>query len=230
MDARTILYERTLWSPRSQGMVQDTLGVDTDHRDPIWDHAARALGEVARGFNWSEGKCKTISKEIMVAQGKLQDQLRSRDELPRICFTNPYSDQYRHQLNSNPMRRVKPALPTDTQGEQGFYIPIRGTPPLVGRLVAVESRHRISNFAIVTLQHSAIGEVAQEAVWLRVFLYELGEMESNEAVHIDEENQGSIALVKIPKPHKHTKLIDIRYHFMRGCFSLFQRPLCWLKS
>lgn len=137
-------------------MVQDTLDVDTDHRDLIWDHAARAMGKVARRFKWSEGKCKAISREVRAAQVKPQDQLRWRDKHPRNRLTSLYPDQDRHQLNSNPMRRVKPALLTDTKGDQGFFTQNRSTPPLVGRLGAVESRHRISNFVIVTLQHGAI--------------------------------------------------------------------------
>uniref|UniRef100_H3HA05 Integrase catalytic domain-containing protein n=1 Tax=Phytophthora ramorum TaxID=164328 RepID=H3HA05_PHYRM len=52
-------------------------------------------------------------------------------------------------------------------------------------------------------------------MWLKVFLCELGEMASDEAVKIYEDNQGSIALAKNPQFHKRTKHIDIRYHFVR---------------
>ena len=61
----------------------------------------------------------------------------------------------------------------------------------------------------------ALSEATQEAVWLKVFLNEIGEMASDEAVKIFENNQGSIALAKNPKFHKRTKHIDIRYHFVR---------------
>ena len=49
----------------------------------------------------------------------------------------------------------------------------------------------------------------------QVVLCELGELKSDEAVKIYEDNQGSIALAKNPEFHKRTKHIDIRYHFVR---------------
>ena len=61
----------------------------------------------------------------------------------------------------------------------------------------------------------ALSEATQEAVWLKAFLRELGEMADDEAVKIYEDNQGSIALAKNPEFHKRTKHIDIRYHFVR---------------
>uniref|UniRef100_H3G826 Reverse transcriptase Ty1/copia-type domain-containing protein n=1 Tax=Phytophthora ramorum TaxID=164328 RepID=H3G826_PHYRM len=64
-------------------------------------------------------------------------------------------------------------------------------------------------------EYMALSEATQEAVWLKVFLCELGEMASDEAVKIYEDNQGSIALTKNPQFHKRTKHIDIRYHFVR---------------
>ncbi|CEG49080.1 gag-pol polyprotein [Plasmopara halstedii] len=64
-------------------------------------------------------------------------------------------------------------------------------------------------------EYMALSEATQEAVWLKVFLCELGEMTPNDSVRIFEENQGSIALAKNPEFHKRTKHIDIRYHFVR---------------
>uniref|UniRef100_A0AAV1U9J1 Reverse transcriptase Ty1/copia-type domain-containing protein n=1 Tax=Peronospora matthiolae TaxID=2874970 RepID=A0AAV1U9J1_9STRA len=64
-------------------------------------------------------------------------------------------------------------------------------------------------------EYMDLSEATQEAVWLRVFLCELGEMTSNQAVKIFEDNQGSIALAKNPEFHKRMKHIDIRYHFAR---------------
>uniref|UniRef100_H3HAK5 Reverse transcriptase Ty1/copia-type domain-containing protein n=1 Tax=Phytophthora ramorum TaxID=164328 RepID=H3HAK5_PHYRM len=64
-------------------------------------------------------------------------------------------------------------------------------------------------------EYMALSEATQEAVWLKVFLCELGEMASDEAVKIYEDNQGSITLAKNPQFHKRTKHIDIRYHFVR---------------
>ena len=64
-------------------------------------------------------------------------------------------------------------------------------------------------------EYMALSEATQEAVWLKVFLCELGEMAKDEAVKIYEDNQGSIALAKNPEFHKRTKHIDIRYHYVR---------------
>uniref|UniRef100_A0AAV1U9F8 CCHC-type domain-containing protein n=1 Tax=Peronospora matthiolae TaxID=2874970 RepID=A0AAV1U9F8_9STRA len=64
-------------------------------------------------------------------------------------------------------------------------------------------------------EYMALTEAVQEAIWLKAFLHELGDMNSDEAVKIYEDNQGSIALAKNPEFHKRTKHIDIRYHFVR---------------
>ena len=61
----------------------------------------------------------------------------------------------------------------------------------------------------------ALYEATKEAVWLKVFLGDLGEMTSNEAIKMYEDNQGSIALGNNPEFHKKTKHIDICYHFVR---------------
>ena len=64
-------------------------------------------------------------------------------------------------------------------------------------------------------EYMALSEATQEAIWLKAFLCELGEISSDTAVKIFEDNQGSIALAKNPQYHKRTKHIDIRYHFVR---------------
>ena len=58
-------------------------------------------------------------------------------------------------------------------------------------------------------EYRALSEATQEAVWLKAFLCELGEMSSDTAVKIYEDNQGSIALAKNPQYHNRTKHIDI---------------------
>ncbi|CEG39928.1 rna-dependent dna polymerase [Plasmopara halstedii] len=57
-------------------------------------------------------------------------------------------------------------------------------------------------------------ETTHEAIWLKTFLCELGEIRDEDPVKIFEDNQGSIALAKNPEFHKRTKHIDIRYHFV----------------
>ena len=64
-------------------------------------------------------------------------------------------------------------------------------------------------------EYMALSEAAQEAVWLKTFLSELGETSISDAVKIYEDNQGSIALAENSAFHKRTKHIDTRYHFVR---------------
>ncbi|GMG18459.1 unnamed protein product [Phytophthora fragariaefolia] len=64
-------------------------------------------------------------------------------------------------------------------------------------------------------EYMALTEATQEAIWLKAFLCEIGEMETKSTIKIYENNQGSIALAKNPEFHKRTKHIDIRYHFVR---------------
>jgi hypothetical protein len=64
-------------------------------------------------------------------------------------------------------------------------------------------------------EYMALSEATQEAVWLKSFLQELGELAGDDALTIREDNQGAIALAKNPEFHKRTKHIDIRYHFVR---------------
>ena len=56
----------------------------------------------------------------------------------------------------------------------------------------------------------ALSEVMQEAVWLKVFMCEIGEIAKEKAVIYDD-NQGAIALFKTKQKFpKHSKHIDIR--------------------
>lgn len=64
-------------------------------------------------------------------------------------------------------------------------------------------------------EYIALSQAAQEGVWLRRLLTELG-METTATV-ILEDNQGAIAIAKNPVDHARTKHIDIRYHYIREC-------------
>jgi hypothetical protein len=64
-------------------------------------------------------------------------------------------------------------------------------------------------------EYMALSEATQEAVWLKAFVRELGELSDGDSILVLEDNQGSIALAKNPEFHKRTKHIDIRYHFVR---------------
>ncbi|GMF47035.1 unnamed protein product [Phytophthora lilii] len=54
----------------------------------------------------------------------------------------------------------------------------------------------------------ALTEATQEAIWLKAFLCELGEMKSDEAVKIYEDNQGSIALAKNPEFYWKVRILN----------------------
>ena len=67
-------------------------------------------------------------------------------------------------------------------------------------------------------EYRALSEATQEAVWLKAFLCELGEVSSDTAVKIYEDNQGSTALKKNPQYYKRNNYIVIRYHFIQENF------------
>jgi len=61
-----------------------------------------------------------------------------------------------------------------------------------------------------------LSSAAQEAVWLRQLLADIGE-HCSKAVTVWEDNQAAIGLTRNPIGHKRTKHIDIKYHFVRAC-------------
>ncbi|XP_076358827.1 uncharacterized protein LOC143251272 [Tachypleus tridentatus] len=63
-------------------------------------------------------------------------------------------------------------------------------------------------------EYIALSLAAQETVWLRRLLQEIGS-EVDDPVRIMEDNQGTIDMVQNPVGHTRTKHIDIRYHFIR---------------
>jgi hypothetical protein len=63
-------------------------------------------------------------------------------------------------------------------------------------------------------EYVALSSAAQEAVWLRRLLSEVG-FGCQGSTTIYEDNNGAIDLSKNPKHHDRTKHIDIAYHFTR---------------
>ena len=55
---------------------------------------------------------------------------------------------------------------------------------------------------------------AQEALWLRMLLSDLG-VDVVKPISLKEDNQAAIAFSMNPGDHKRSKHIDIRYHFVR---------------
>ena len=64
-------------------------------------------------------------------------------------------------------------------------------------------------------EYMALSETIQEAERLKAFMCELGEVTGNDTLTVYGDNQGAIALAKNSEFHKHTRHIDIRYHFVR---------------
>ena len=63
-------------------------------------------------------------------------------------------------------------------------------------------------------EYVAMCESAQEAVWLRRLLGDIG-FTQNAPTVVFEDNQGAISLSANPKDHTRTKHIDIKYHYVR---------------
>ena len=64
-------------------------------------------------------------------------------------------------------------------------------------------------------EYVALGQAAQETVWLRKLLEEIGMDLTQNPTLIHEDNQGVIAIARNPVSHARTKHIDIRYHCVR---------------
>ncbi|KAI3635416.1 hypothetical protein MIR68_006550 [Amoeboaphelidium protococcarum] len=65
-------------------------------------------------------------------------------------------------------------------------------------------------------EYIALANSAKEAMWLRQLMKDIG-YKQEEATVINEDNQGSIALVKGGSAHSRSKHIDVRHHFIRYC-------------
>ena len=64
-------------------------------------------------------------------------------------------------------------------------------------------------------EYYSLGSAAQEAVWLRAFLNQLG-FTQDEATEIKEDNQGAILLAKNDVFHNRTRHIELKHHFIRA--------------
>ena len=83
-----------------------------------------------------------------------------------------------------------------------------------GGLVSWRSkRQEIVALSSTEAEYIALSLAAQELVWLKPFVKDLGYNQENYVLY--EDNQGAIALTKKPENHARTKHIDIRYHFVR---------------
>ena len=74
-------------------------------------------------------------------------------------------------------------------------------------------RQEIVALSSTEAEYIALSFAAQELMWLRSFLKDLGYEQQSNLLY--EDNQGAIALSKNPENHSRTKHIDVRYHFVR---------------
>ncbi|KAI3646031.1 hypothetical protein MP228_008959 [Amoeboaphelidium protococcarum] len=65
-------------------------------------------------------------------------------------------------------------------------------------------------------EYIALANSAKEALWLRQLMKDIN-CEQDDATVINEDNQGSIAMVKGGNGHSRSKHIDVRHHFIRYC-------------
>ena len=56
-------------------------------------------------------------------------------------------------------------------------------------------------------------------VYLKQVLQDLNEDVEVETVQLFGDNQGSLALTKNPSNHSRTKHIDVKFHFIRDCYT-----------
>ena len=87
---------------------------------------------------------------------------------------------------------------------------------LLGGGAITWSSRKQSSVALLTIEaeYMALSVATQEAIWLRHLQEELRMTDTGPTL-IYEDNQGAISLAKNPVFHKRTKLVQIRYHFVR---------------
>jgi hypothetical protein len=98
----------------------------------------------------------------------------------------------------------------DTRRSTGGYVFL-----MSGAAVSWSSKLQLSPALSSTeAEYMACSRAAQEAIWLRKLLEELG-FAQDTPTDLLGDNQGSIALAKNPGDHPRTKHIALRYHFIR---------------
>uniref|UniRef100_H3H8Y7 Integrase catalytic domain-containing protein n=1 Tax=Phytophthora ramorum TaxID=164328 RepID=H3H8Y7_PHYRM len=135
---------------------------------------------------------------------KRHPRTQSLEEVTEVPSAKRYASQSRHQT----LDEMSAAAQESQDFEAAYVVDSVGEMPTTFKS-AMESSDAVK------WKEACDSEWTRCAVWLKVFLCELGEMASDEAIKIYEDNQGSIALAKNPQFHKRTKHIDIRYHFVR---------------
>ncbi len=88
---------------------------------------------------------------------------------------------------------------------------------LAGAAVSwVSQRQPVVALSSTEAEYVALSSAAQQAVWIRRLLGELG-VDVSDPTPICEDNQGAVCLATNPVHHKKTKHIAIRHHYIRQC-------------
>ena len=104
----------------------------------------------------------------------------------------------------------------DRRSTTGYYFSLN----FAGPAISWKSRKQ-PTVALSTCEAEfmALCETTQEALYLKQVLQDLNEDVEVEPVQLFGDNQGSLALTKNPSNHSRTKHIDVKFHFIRDCYT-----------
>ena len=113
---------------------------------------------------------------------------------------------------------------TDRKSTTGFVMKVNGS------TVSWASRKQSTvSLSSAEAEYMAAGAAAQEVLWLRALLRDLGfEQQSATVVYCD--NQAAIAIASDSVHHARTKHIDIRHHFIRDHVASGELALRWVST
>ena len=99
--------------------------------------------------------------------------------------------------------------PDSRRSITGYVLTLAGAP------ISWQSRQQVSvALSSMEAEYMAACAAAQEALWLRMLLTDLG-VDTVKPISLKEDNQAAIAFSKNPGDHKRSKHIDTRCHFVR---------------
>jgi hypothetical protein len=97
----------------------------------------------------------------------------------------------------------------DRRSTTGFVFKLAGAP-----ISWTSKKQATVSLSTTEAEYMALAAAAQEVVWLRLLLKDLGHEQAGPTT-IRGDNMGSLHLVKNPVLHSRTKHIDIRHHYIR---------------
>ena len=101
----------------------------------------------------------------------------------------------------------------DRRSISGFVFMLSGS-----AITWSSKRQQSTALSSTEAEYMAASAATKEAIWLRSFLSELGQLRLPYTVPLLIDNQSAIALIKNPEHHEQTKHIAVRYHFIRDAY------------